>query len=127
MTTKLSSDLGGIIEQLQTLQNLYSQMEAELQGWKDRATKAEQLTGLADFAAATKIIEAAAAEGKSPQEWVAERLSEACEPNTDLTIDDTMYRRFQEIAAGRGISVRELSTGVDFTEILRDVFENMRL
>lgn len=127
MTTKLSSELSSVIEKLEAMKTLCAQLDIDCEGWKARALKAEQLICLADFAEVSKIIKAAEDAGISPKEWIAEKLSEACEPKTELPIDGAMFQRFQELAVARGISLSELGKGVEFTEILRDVFENMRL
>ena len=128
MHTKLSSDLNAIIEQLTVIKGAYSELLSAVQTWQERAETAEGLLGLVDTVSSLyKIREAAENRGLSTREWVTEKLVEACEPKIELPIDPRVYENLQAIAFGRGISLKELGTGVDFTQILTECLENRRI
>lgn len=128
MATKLSSDAKALLTRMENFQEKTEQLEADVARWKEEAGKAKAFIGVVDYLSTIdKFAEAAAAEGVSLKDWATEKLLAACEPRHELPIDPEMFNRFKEIAVGRAISLTELGTGVEFTEILREIFENRRM
>ena len=128
MSTTLSSDLESLIEKLKGISAAYSDLEAQVDDYKERAEKAEELIGLVDTVSSLRRIrEAAENRGLPIREWIVEKLVEACEPSTELPINPLVYQNLQSIASGRGISMSELGRGVDFTEMLTECLENRRI
>ena len=128
MSTTLSSDLESIIEKLKGISAAYSDLEAQVDDYKERAEKAEELIGWVDSVSRFRAIrEAAENRGLPIRVWILEKLVEACEPRTELPIDPLVYQNLQSIAHGRGISMSELGRGVDFTEMLTECLENRRI
>ena len=128
MSTTLSSDLESLIEKLKGISAAYSDLEAQVDDYKERAEKAEELIVLVDTVSSLRRIrEAAENRGLPIREWIVEKLVEACEPSTELPINPLVYQSLQSIASGRGISMSELGRGVDFTEMLTECLENRRI
>lgn len=126
MDTKLSSEtLKAIHENLETLENLVRELQAQAEAWKAQAEAAEEALGIvASVSSLEKIKAAATADGLIVEEWVFEKLVEACQPRTELPVDTRIYEQCKSIAKGRGVSLSDFCRGVDMTDALQSIFDN---
>ena len=126
MSKKLSSDFGTVNEEFDKIRAGILELEALANKYLERAQKAEELLGILDAVTTLdKIVGVATQAGMSPEEWVIQKLSETLQPITELPVDPDVLREFENMAAGRGFSLREFSTSVHVTRILKDLFGNM--
>ncbi len=126
--SSLSNQLQSVADELQALIPTLQNLESQSEDWQQRVKAVEDVLGEIDAMSLVPQIEKAAADAGVPvKEWIAEVLLEACQPDTRIPIDPGIYERIKGIANGRSISIRELCTGVDFTEIFRIMIVNRHI
>ena len=121
---KLLASLAWVIQRLQAIDKEVSRLRQENEKHKEDQKLSAVVQRLSENQTFRQM---AKDQGVSIEEWIQDTLIEACRPTRDLPIDPEIYEYIEALARGKGISVREYSTGEHFTELLNELKDNWRL